>query len=167
MSATRPSFQSGFTVIELCIVAVVVIAASILVFTQVDSVRTTNQDQQRKTAINAMYYALEEVYYQEHKSYPAKLQSSTLPSVDPLLFTDPNGFTLGKETLSEKELEQLSNEGNASEDVIKRLDAINAGKSPNYHYDATDCDTAGNCKGYTLRADMAKEAQYTKKNRER
>lgn len=167
MSTPRLPSQSGFTVIELLIVIVVVIAASVLVFTQIDTVRTTGQDQQRKTAINAMHYALEEVYYQQYKSYPSTLKSSTLPSVDPELFTDPHGFTLGKEALSEKELQELSDSGNASDDAIKRLNAINAGKSPNYHYDATDCDTDGNCKGYTLRADMAKEAEYTKKNRSR
>ncbi len=165
MAANRKSSQSGFTVIELVVVIVAVIAASIIVFIQINNVTTANKDHQRKTAVNAMYYALEEVYYQEHNSYPSSLTSAKLPSVDPELFTDPDGFTLGKEALSDKELQKLINDGEASDDVTKRLASINAGKTLNYHYDATDCDTAGNCKGYTLRADMQNEAQYVKKNR--
>lgn len=145
---SRQPNQSGFTVIELIVAVIVVTVAGVLVFTQMASLKTSQQDEQRKTAINAMHYALEEVYYPQHKSYPATLKSDILPSVDPALFTDPTGFTLGKDTLTDEEKLLL-------------------GTSPNYHYDATDCDTDGNCKGYTLRADMAAEAEYVKKNRSR
>ena len=166
MSTTsRYKRQAGFTVIELFVVAVVLIIAGVLIFVQMNSLKATNQDSQRKTAINAMYYALEEVYYKKHQSYPATLTSATLPSVDPSLFTDPDGFTLGKESLSEDELQQLIDNGDTDADVELRLDSLSRGKSPNYHYDAKDCDANGNCKGYTLRADLSTEAQYTKKNR--
>lgn len=165
MTAARKFSQSGFTVIELLVTAVVLIAAGIIVFIQVNNISTANRDLQRKTAINAMYYALEEVYYQQHKSYPASLTSATLPSVDPELFTDPDGFILGKETLTDTELQTLVNNGNTTDDVAKRLASLQAGKSINYHYDATDCDNTGSCKGYTLRADMQTESQYVKKNR--
>ena len=165
MIAASESPQSGFTVIELLVVAAVTLAASVLVFVQVNNVTIANNDKQRKTAINAMHYALEEVYYQQNKAYPSSLVSSTLPSVDPELFTDPDKFVLGKETLSDKELQDLISSGDASEDVADRLASLRAGKSPNYHYDAIDCDTSGKCKGYTLRADMQTEAQYVKKNR--
>lgn len=167
MITTRNSAQRGFTVIELVVAAVVLIAAGVLIFIQVNNLKTASQDQQRKTAINAMYYALEEVYYKEHGAYPASLTSATLPSVDAALFTDPDGFTLGKEALSDDELQKLVNSGDASDDVVKRLNAVQAGKSPNYHYDATDCDTNGNCKSYSLRANMQTEAQYVKKSRSR
>jgi len=142
MTTSRNTSQRGFTVIELIVVAVVLIIAGALIYFQVANSTVTHQDEQRKTAINAMYYALEEVYYPAHKSYPEKISSDVLKSVDPALFTDPSGFTLGKD------------------------DASTSLVSPNYHYDATGCDTAGNCKGYTLRSDMAKEAQYEKKNRD-
>lgn len=165
MTTTRKHDASGFTVIELIVVTIVAVIAGILIFTQVNNVKISNNDTQRKTAINAMHYALEEVYYQQNKSYPASLKSSVLPSVDPTLFTDPDGFTLGKEAVSNEELQKLVDGGEASADTVKLLTAVNAGKSPNYHYDATDCDTNGNCKGYTLRADLQTEAQYVKKNR--
>ena len=165
MTARDQTRQRGFTVIELIVVAIVLAVAGVMVFAYANNVSATNQDEQRKTAINAMYYALEEVYYKQHSSYPASLTAATLPSVDPALFTDPDGFTLGKEALSEDELEKLISNGDTSDDTAKRLTAISAGKSPNYHYDGKDCDAAGNCKSYTLRADLVKEAEYVKKNR--
>lgn len=143
MNTPRISSTSGFTVIELIIVAIVLIVAGAMFYFQTTTSTVTHQDEQRKTAINAMHYALEEVYYAQNKSYPAAISSDVLKSVDPALFTDPSGFTLGKDSVAE------------------------AATAPNYHYDATDCDTAGNCKGYTLRSDMAREAQYVKKNRDR
>lgn len=165
MKISRNSRQSGFTVIELIVVATVLITAGILIFIQLNNLKVANQDAQRKTAINAMYYALEEVYYKNHQSYPASLTAATLPSVDPALFTDPDGFTLGKETLSEEELKKLANDGEADASVQQRINSIAAGKSLNYHYDATDCDTDGKCKGYKLRAELVSEAEYVKKNR--
>lgn len=165
MTTRDQTGQRGFTVIELIVVAIVLAIASVMVFAYANNVSATNQDEQRKTAINAMYYALEEVYYKQHSSYPATLTTATLPSVDPALFTDPDGFTLGKEALSEDELTKLISNGDTSDDTAKRLAAISAGKSPNYHYDGKDCDAAGNCKSYTLRADLVKEAEYVKKNR--
>ena len=165
MTTTHRANQSGFTVIELVVVAVLLAVAGFLIFSQTNSLRIANEDSQRKTAINAMYYALEEVYFKQHGSYPASLTAETLPSVDPSLFTDPDGFTLGKEALSDDELKKLVDSGDASDDVKRRLAAVTSGKSPNYHYDATNCDTAGACKSYTLRADLAGEAQYVKKSR--
>lgn len=162
MKTTR---SSGFTVIELIVVATVLAVAGFVAFVQLNNLKVANQDAQRKSAINAMHYALEEVYYKEHRSYPQTLTSSKLPSVDPALFIDPDGFTLGKDALSEDELQKLIDDGDTSPDVEKRLEALNAGKQPNYHYDATDCDNDGNCKGYALRADLQSEAQYVKKNR--
>jgi prepilin-type N-terminal cleavage/methylation domain-containing protein len=165
MNTLRKTQQSGFTVIELVVVAVVIGIAAIVTFVQLNNLRVASQDSQRKTSINAMYYALEEVYYKNHSSYPATLTSATLPSVDPELFTDPDGFTLGKEVLNEEELQNLIDNGDTTPDMELRLASLNAGKQPNYHYDATDCDTSGNCKSYTLRADLVSEAQYVKKSR--
>lgn len=151
--------------IELIVAVIILITAGFLVFIQINNLSTAQHDKDRKTAINAMYYALEEVYYQQNKSYPEKLTSETLPSVDPKLFTDPDGFTLGKDALSVDELQKLADSGDASEDVLTRLNAVNAGKEPNYHYDATNCDASGKCKSYKLRSSMQTEAEYVKKSR--
>lgn len=165
MNTLRHSQQSGFTVIELIVVSIVLIVASIVTFVQINNLKIAAQDSDRKSAVNAMYYALEEVYYKKNGYYPAKLDKATLPSVDPALFTDPDGFTLGQEALTEDELEKLINENKSTPEVEKRLSSLNAGKQPNYHYDATNCSSDGKCKSYTLRADLASEAQYIKKSR--
>lgn len=165
MNKAHRSNQAGFTVIELVVVGVLFAIAGYLTFFQLNNLRIANEDMQRKTAINAMYYALEEVFYKKNGYYPQDLNSATLPSVDPELFTDPDGFTLGKESLTEEELKQLIEEEDANDDLKQRLASLTAGKQPNYHYDSTDCDDEGKCKSYTLRADLVAEAQYVKKNR--
>ncbi len=165
MSLRKKSRQSGFTVIELFVVGIALALAGVLTYIQMNNLGIAADDLQRKTTINAMYYALEEVYYKENKFYPATLTAKTLPSVDPQLFTDPDGFTLGAEVLSEDELTKLIENGDADEDLQQRLASISLGKNPNYHYDATDCNTKNECKGYTLRADLVNEEQYLKKSR--
>lgn len=86
----------GFTVIELIVVIVFLGVASVVLFSQRANLNATSRDHQRKTAINAMYYSLEEVYHKEHNSYPLTIDSKTLPSVDPDLFIDPTGVTVGE-----------------------------------------------------------------------
>jgi len=84
----------GFTVIELLFVTVLVGVASILFFAQKNSLEVVSHDETKKTAINAMYYSLEEVFYPAHKYYPQSISSENLKSVDPALFTDPNGIKI-------------------------------------------------------------------------
>lgn len=109
MKSTR-----GFTVIELVIVIALFGIASVVFFVQKNHVEVAARDETRKTAINAMHYSLEEVYYKEHKSYPRTLNSEILPSVDPNLFKDPNGVKIG-EADSEYRYEGL----NCAEDACK------------------------------------------------
>jgi len=90
----------GFTVIELIVVVVFVAAAATLLFIQRSNLQASHRDNQRKTAVNAMYYGLEEVYFAKNGFYPTKIDSKTLTSVDPDLFTDPNG-TLMNDTGAE------------------------------------------------------------------
>jgi Tfp pilus assembly protein PilE len=81
----------GFTVIELIVAIVFIGAAATLLLIQRNSLEATHRDNQRKTAINAMYYSLEEVFYEKNGFYPSKIDSKTLRSMDPDLFTDPDG----------------------------------------------------------------------------
>jgi prepilin-type N-terminal cleavage/methylation domain-containing protein len=89
-------YNRGFTVIELLIVVVLLMAASMLFFIQKNNVEVAARDETRKTAINAMYYSLEEVYFKQNQSYPRTVNSEVLPSVDPDLFKDPNGEKIGE-----------------------------------------------------------------------
>jgi prepilin-type N-terminal cleavage/methylation domain-containing protein len=87
--------QHGFTIIELIIVIIILASASILFFVEKNTIQITARDQQRKVAINAMYYSLENVYYKQFSYYPQTISSSVLPSVDPNLFKDPEGVLIG------------------------------------------------------------------------
>lgn len=93
MKSTR-----GFTVIELLIVVGVMAAASIIFFVQKNHIEVAARDETRKTSINAMYYALEEVYHKENGSYPRTIDASVLPSIDPALLKDTQGVKVGEST---------------------------------------------------------------------
>ena len=86
----------GFTVIELIFVIVLLGVASVIFFIQKNNMEIAQHDTQRKTAINAMYYSLEEVYFKQNDSYPRTITASTLPSVDPELLKDTNGVLIGE-----------------------------------------------------------------------
>lgn len=87
--------SSGFTVIELLCIVVLLGTASVLFFVQKNNIEISAQDNAKKTAINAMYYGLEEVFYPANHYYPQSISSDNLKSVDPALFTDPSGIKLG------------------------------------------------------------------------
>ena len=87
--------RSGFTVLEIIIVAVFAGLLLILFFVQKGNIDAMERDEDRKIAINAMYYALEEGYYEENKAYPENIEKSDdLPWIDPNLFTDPYGMNV-------------------------------------------------------------------------
>ena len=87
--------KSGFTIIELLVVAAFATLALILFFVQKSNVDAMGRDDDRKTAINAMYYALEEGFYAQNKYYPETISEENLKYLDPALFTDPMGVNLG------------------------------------------------------------------------
>lgn len=109
----------GFTVIEIVIVVVIAALASTVFFVQKNHVEIAARDQTRKTAINAMYYSLEEVYYAQHTSYPRTIDPSVLPSVDPELFKDPQGVKIGEGT-SDFRYEARNCSGNACKGYVLR-----------------------------------------------
>ena len=126
--------KNGFTVLELILCIIFVGIFVVLFFLQKVNVEAMDRDEDRKVAINAMYYALEEGYYADKGYYPEKIDSaSVLPWIDPNLFTDPNGVNIW-------------------------------GDGSNYTYSASNC-TDGQCKSYTLRSTMEKEADYIKTSR--
>lgn len=89
--------KSGFTLIELVVCCALAGLVLILFFVQKANVDAMNRDDARKTAINAMYYALEEGFFAEKGYYPQEISEENLTVMDPVLFTDPNGLNLGKE----------------------------------------------------------------------
>ena len=125
--------KKGFTVLEIIIVAVFATLALILFFVQKSNIDAMQRDEDRKTAINAMYYALEESFYKDHGYYPEFISEENIKVIDPALWTDPLGFNLG--------------------------DSLSS-----YSYTPANC-SEGKCKEYILKADLEKENDYIKSNR--
>ena len=92
--------KKGFTILEVIIVGVFVALALVLFFVQKSNIDAMERDEDRKTAINAMYYALEEGFYAEHKYYPEMISEENIKVIDPALWTDPFGVNLGDESSS-------------------------------------------------------------------
>lgn len=88
--------RSGFTIIELVFIIVVFGVAFVFFFLQKLNLDAISRDDQRKTAINAMYYNLEE-FHTDNSFYPEEISEDNLKAMDPSLFTDPLGINLGKE----------------------------------------------------------------------
>lgn len=89
--------SSGFTVIELLVVIAILVAGAVVFFNEKTTVDAVRRDSARKIAINAMYYNLEEVYYEKNHFYPSSIDSKTLRAMDPQLFYDPSEVKLGDE----------------------------------------------------------------------
>ena len=87
--------KQGFTILEIIVVGVFASLLLVFFFIQKSNVDAMNRDENRKIAINAMYYALEEDFYKEHQYYPEQISEDNLKVVDPSLWTDPSGHNLG------------------------------------------------------------------------
>ena len=87
--------RKGFTVVELLIVIVALGIGGWLFFSEKARTDATQRDADRKIAINAMYYNLEEVFYAKNGYYPSSIDSKVLRAMDPVLFTDPMSTKFG------------------------------------------------------------------------
>ena len=87
--------KHGFTILEIIIVATFASLLFIFFFIQKQNIDAMNRDDTRKTAINAMYYALEESFYTDHGYYPEHINEDNITVIDPALWTDPLGYNLG------------------------------------------------------------------------
>lgn len=92
-----PKNQRGFTVLELIIAIVVLVVAGLFFFIQKRDLEIEARDSQRKTAINAIYYNLEDIYYPANGAYPEHLTADQLKGLDPAFLKDPDGKTVGEE----------------------------------------------------------------------
>ncbi|MDO4746945.1 MAG: type II secretion system protein [Candidatus Saccharibacteria bacterium] len=111
--------KQGFTIIEIIIVAVFASLLFILFFVQKQNIDAMNRDEDRKTAINAMYYALEESFYKDHGYYPESINEQNITVIDPALWTDPNGINLGDPASSYSYEAANCKEGKCKEYTLK------------------------------------------------
>ncbi len=126
--------SSGFTVVELLVAIAFLGVVGTLLFQQQQDLRIIHRDQDRKTAINAIYYNLEEVVKPTLGGYPRTLSAVQLKAMDKALLKDPAGVSIGEPTSQ-------------------------------YRYEPTGCNGGDICAGYTLRADLEREADFIKTNR--
>ena len=111
--------KKGFTILELIIVAFFASLLVILFFVQKSNIDAMKRDEDRKIAINAMYYALEESFYTDQGYYPETISEENIKVIDPALWTDPSGFNLG-DPLSSYSYEAANcKDGKCKEYVLK------------------------------------------------
>ena len=112
--------KKAFTVLELVLAIVFVGVFVVLFFLQKVNLAAMDRDEKRKTAINAMYYALEEGYYAQNEAYPEHIEKSeVLPWIDPNLFTDPYGVNLWDEGSNYSYEASDCNEGKCKSYVLR------------------------------------------------
>ena len=97
MNMMKMKRERGFTILELVVVIFFASLLLILFFLQKLNLDAMHRDEQRKEAINAMYYALEEGFHAKNGYYPENISEENLKVMDPSLFTDPSGINLGQE----------------------------------------------------------------------
>lgn len=111
--------QSGFTALELIIAIIILLVAGVVFTVQKNNLNAQHRDVQRKIAINAIYYNLEEVVYPSLGGYPAQLDAVQLKAMDSSLLKDPNGLALG-EAGSNYSYEPISCTGNVCKHYMLR-----------------------------------------------
>ena len=89
--------QRGFTVFELIVAIVFLVIAGTFFFIQKRDLEIASRDTIRKTAINGMYYTLEDVYYPANGGYPEHITADILKGLDPSQLKDPSGKAIGQE----------------------------------------------------------------------
>lgn len=90
--------SSGFTVVELLATIVFVSIIGTLFFELKQTLDVVHRDQDRKVAINAIHYNLEEVVKPSLGGYPRFLNASQLGAVDKAVLKDPSGVMVGEAT---------------------------------------------------------------------
>ncbi|MDO4611423.1 MAG: type II secretion system protein [Candidatus Saccharibacteria bacterium] len=111
--------KNGFTILELVVVGVFATLLVALFFVQKSNLDAMERDDKRKTAINAMYYALEESFYKQNGYYPETISEENITVIDPSLWTDPQGFNLGDAYSSYTYIPANCNNGECKEYILK------------------------------------------------
>ena len=111
--------KQGFTIIELIIVATIAGLLFVFFFIQKSNLDALARDEDRKTAINAMYYALEESFFKTNGYYPETISEENITVIDPALWTDPDGHNLGDPKSSYSYQPANCNNGKCKEYILK------------------------------------------------
>ncbi len=145
MISLKKRTSSGFTIVELLIVIVVIGILAALVVTTYNGIQQKARDTERKTDINALHGQVE-AYSAQNGKYPtlANMNDSTfrtanLKGLDPAALQDPKG-------------------------TAQTLVATPQADAYSYAVTPSGCDNGagGDCTGYTLTATLEAGGTYTK-----
>lgn len=89
------SNTDGFTVIELLVFIIVLVAVSVLGVSNVRNLRAQNRDSTSKSDINATYYQLE-AFYEKNGYYPSTVDATILKGIDPDSLKDRGGAVINQ-----------------------------------------------------------------------
>lgn len=130
---------TGFTIVELLIVIVVIGILATLVLNNISGARGKARDSQRVADITNLSSKLGE-YYNDNGGYPSTFSATTLPGIDPEALKDPLGNSI------------TINAPVASQAAAQAVAGPAAGE-PNYKYIPypTGCSGA-TCTGYILKS---------------
>lgn len=133
--------QSGFTIVELLIVIVVIGILAALVITTFSGIQQKGRDTERETDIKAIHGQLE-AYYAQNGNYP------TLAEIDTSAEATALFKGLDQEALSDPQT-------NPKTYVLVSAPAAKAYSYQVYEADGTtNCTVAANCAKYTLTATL-------------
>ena len=141
--------QSGFTIVELLIVIVVIGILAALVITTFTGIQQKARDTERQTDIKAIYGQVE-AYYAQNGKYPA--------------LTDLNTASWRTTNMKGLDQEALRDPKN---NTANKYDLANAAASSVYAYVVTPagCDNSTtDCAAYTLTATLEAGGTFTKTN---
>lgn len=144
--------QSGFTIVELLIVIVVIGILAAIVITTFTGVQKKGRDADRKSDINAIYSQVE-VYFAQEAKYPSlnQMNNST---------TAPSTATWRTDNLKGLQDDALTDPKGSSAALVDSA-AANA-----YSYATTpaNCDNGagGDCTGFTLTATLEAGGTFVK-----
>lgn len=137
--------QSGFTIVELLIVIVVIGILAAIVITTFTGVQKKGRDADRKSDVNAIYSQVE-VYFAQNSKYP------TLANLNDGTWRDANVKGLSDDTIH-------------APNSTTALQASGSG-TDYYVYTTTpaNCDNGanGDCTGFTLTANLEAGGTFTK-----
>lgn len=147
--------ESGFTIIELIIVFVIVVILATLVIFSYNGVRSRDRDATRQENIVALQGELE-IYYAQNSKYP------TLGQLNDSDWRSKNMPELSTGTLEDP---SWSNEATCTKDSRPVLIADPAEKCYAYHPTAANGEACGSktpCAHYTLTAMLETDEEYIK-----
>lgn len=164
MVSLKQKGQSGFTIVELLIVIVIIGILAGLVITQIIGATSKARDTERKTDLDQISNQLE-AYYAKHGSYPALTQVNT------------GTWRTGNEFSAGDGAKSFADPGKATDTNLSATVPTATGQAYSYATTPTGCGTMTQddgsavtaattpCTGYTLTAWLENDKKaYTKKS---